>query len=41
MTSLPWLIGSWGTMLEDAVIFYQFHKYKSGEEKPVLEAIAG
>lgn len=41
MTSLPWLIGSWGTMLEDAVIFCQFHKYKSGEEKPVLEAIAG
>lgn len=27
VTNLPWLIGSLGTMVEDAIIFVQFHKY--------------
>ena len=26
-TNLPWLIGSLGTMVEDAVIFIQFRMY--------------
>jgi len=29
MTNLPWLIGSLGTMVEDATIFAQFHIYSS------------
>lgn len=29
MTNLPWLIGSLGTMVEDAIIFAQFHIYSS------------
>ena len=37
--NLPWLIGSWGTMLEDGVIFWQFHRYKS-EEDPACESAA-
>lgn len=31
MTNLPWLIGSLGTMAEDAVIFVQFSAF--GEKK--------
>jgi len=27
-TNLPWLIGSLGTMAEDAIIFIQFRMYK-------------
>ena len=27
LTTLPWLIGSIGTMAEDATIFVQFHIY--------------
>jgi hypothetical protein len=27
LTNLPWLIGSLGTMVEDAVIFFQFRIY--------------
>ena len=29
LTNLPWLIGSLGTMVEDAIIFVQFHVYSS------------
>ena len=28
-TNLPWLIGSLGTMAEDAIIFVQFRMYSS------------
>jgi hypothetical protein len=31
MTNLPWLIGSLGTMVEDATIFLQFRAFGSGE----------
>lgn len=33
LTNLPWLIGSLGTMVEDAIIFVQFHAF--GEKVPV------
>ncbi|KAF2206567.1 hypothetical protein CERZMDRAFT_52876 [Cercospora zeae-maydis SCOH1-5] len=36
--NLPWLIGSLGTMVEDAIIFVQFHTF--GEKKEVSEAVA-
>lgn len=29
LTNLPWLIGSLGTMVEDAIIFVQFHIYSA------------
>jgi solute carrier family 66 (lysosomal lysine-arginine transporter), member 1 len=33
ITNVPWLIGSLGTMVEDVVIFVQFHIYaKDGDE---------
>lgn len=32
LTNLPWLIGSLGTMAEDAIIFVQFHAF--GEKTP-------
>lgn len=32
MTNLPWLIGSFGTMAEDGIIFVQFHMYKPKNE---------
>ncbi|CZT22948.1 related to vacuolar membrane PQ loop repeat protein [Ramularia collo-cygni] len=32
LTNLPWLIGSLGTMVEDAIIFVQFHAF--GEKVP-------
>ena len=28
LTNLPWLLGSLGTMVEDGIIFVQFHVYK-------------
>lgn len=31
MTNVPWLIGSLGTMVEDVVIFAQFHVYRRGQ----------
>lgn len=31
MTNVPWLIGSLGTMVEDVVIFAQFHIYRKGQ----------
>ncbi|OSS51968.1 hypothetical protein B5807_03959 [Epicoccum nigrum] len=38
VTNLPWLIGSLGTMVEDAVIFLQFRAFGSGEAGSALEA---
>ncbi|KJX97863.1 vacuolar membrane pq loop repeat protein [Zymoseptoria brevis] len=38
ITNLPWLIGSLGTMAEDAIIFIQFHAF--GEKKPDTSAVA-
>ncbi len=35
-TNLPWLIGSLGTMAEDAIIFVQFRMYAP---KPTTEAV--
>jgi len=35
LKNLPWLIGSLGTLAEDAIIFYQFHKY--GDSQSVVE----
>ena len=32
ITNLPWLIGSFGTMVEDVTIFIQFHLYRVDEE---------
>jgi len=37
ITNLPWLIGSIGTMAEDAVIFFQFHAFKTPHSE--LEAV--
>ncbi len=34
ITNVPWLIGSLGTMVEDVVIFVQFHLYaQAGAEE--------
>jgi hypothetical protein len=38
LTNLPWLIGSLGTMAEDAIIFVQFRIYSP---KPSTSAIEG
>ncbi|EGP85789.1 uncharacterized protein MYCGRDRAFT_100840 [Zymoseptoria tritici IPO323] len=38
ITNLPWLIGSLGTMAEDAIIFIQFHAF--GEKKQDTSAVA-
>lgn len=38
LTNLPWLIGSLGTMAEDAIIFVQFHAF--GEPPPPPPAAA-
>ncbi|CAG7935418.1 unnamed protein product [Penicillium nalgiovense] len=38
LTNLPWLIGSLGTMIEDAVIFFQFRIYAI--QDPRLSAIS-
>jgi len=35
LTNLPWLIGSLGTIAEDAIIFVQFHMY--GEHQSAIE----
>jgi hypothetical protein len=32
ITNLPWLIGSLGTMAEDAIIFVQFHAFGDKKE---------
>lgn len=39
ITNLPWLIGSLGTMAEDAFIFVQFRLY--GQKKDTASAIDG
>jgi hypothetical protein len=38
LTNLPWLIGSLGTMAEDAVIFVQFRIFKNGRGDDVAVA---
>lgn len=38
LTNLPWLIGSLGTMVEDAIIFVQFRAFGTGEVSSALEA---
>ncbi|KAJ9619666.1 hypothetical protein H2203_008448 [Taxawa tesnikishii (nom. ined.)] len=35
LTNLPWLIGSLGTMVEDAVIFYQFSIYGDKDQSAI------
>jgi uncharacterized protein with PQ loop repeat len=37
LTNLPWLIGSLGTMAEDAMIFVQFHIYSSRASDSAIE----
>jgi len=37
ITNLPWLIGSLGTMAEDAIIFVQFRTYGSGPSSVAVE----
>jgi len=37
MTNLPWLIGSLGTMVEDAVIFVQFRIYSPKQTTSAVE----
>ncbi|KAF2178105.1 vacuolar membrane PQ loop repeat protein [Zopfia rhizophila CBS 207.26] len=36
LTNLPWLIGSLGTMVEDATIFIQFRIFSDGERSAVV-----
>jgi hypothetical protein len=36
LTNLPWLIGSLGTMVEDATIFVQFRIYGEGSSSAVV-----
>jgi solute carrier family 66 (lysosomal lysine-arginine transporter), member 1 len=36
-TNLPWLIGSLGTMVEDAIIFIQFRIYTPKPESSAVE----
>ncbi|KAF1928635.1 vacuolar membrane PQ loop repeat protein [Didymella exigua CBS 183.55] len=38
VTNLPWLIGSLGTMVEDAVIFMQFRAFGTGEALSSVDA---
>ncbi|EAT87723.2 hypothetical protein HBI56_119880 [Parastagonospora nodorum] len=38
LTNLPWLIGSLGTMVEDAIIFIQFRAFGDAETTSALEA---
>jgi solute carrier family 66 (lysosomal lysine-arginine transporter), member 1 len=40
LTNLPWLIGSFGTMFEDIMIFVQFHIYKEGRRLEAETAVA-
>lgn len=37
ITNLPWLIGSLGTMAEDAIIFVQFRMYGTGSSSVAVE----
>lgn len=37
MTNLPWLIGSLGTMAEDAIIFVQFRMFGDGAQTAAVE----
>lgn len=37
LTNLPWLIGSLGTMVEDAVIFVQFQAFGKGDAGDALD----
>ena len=37
ITNLPWLIGSLGTMAEDAVIFVQFRMYAPSPSSSAVE----
>ncbi|KAI6915134.1 vacuolar membrane PQ loop repeat protein [Hortaea werneckii] len=39
VTNLPWLIGSLGTMVEDVVIFGQFHVFGDGKAREEGEAV--
>lgn len=36
VTNLPWLIGSLGTMVEDAIIFVQFHAFGEKDSAAVV-----
>jgi len=36
-TNLPWLIGSLGTMAEDAIIFLQFRMYAKKSSTSAIE----
>lgn len=36
ITNLPWLIGSLGTMVEDAIIFVQFHAFGEKDSAAVV-----
>lgn len=38
LTNLPWLIGSLGTLIEDAIIFVQFRAFGDGEASSALDA---
>ncbi|EXJ81677.1 hypothetical protein A1O1_07742 [Capronia coronata CBS 617.96] len=38
--NLPWLIGSLGTIVEDVIIFAQFHMYRDGGESESDEAVS-
>ncbi|KAF2833712.1 PQ-loop-domain-containing protein [Ophiobolus disseminans] len=38
LINLPWLIGSLGTMVEDAIIFIQFRAFGNSENSSALEA---
>lgn len=33
LRALPWLLGSLGTIVEDSIIFVQFHIYKPGRNR--------
>ena len=37
LTNLPWLIGSLGTMVEDAVIFVQFSMFGEKQKEEAVE----
>lgn len=37
--NLPWLLGSLGTMIEDVVIFVQFHIYSQKDDAVLSEAV--
>lgn len=37
LTNLPWLIGSLGTMAEDAIIFVQFHMFKNNASTEAVQ----